>query len=74
MTSALQSINFNLQEDISYHFDQKLPLPIQTVYNLAAGDSSHQEFTHLLDEYVTAKTAKSVKLILGTLMVDLYRK
>ena len=36
---------------------QKLPLPIQMVYNLAAGCSSHQELTLLLDENVTAKTA-----------------
>ena len=50
MTSALQLINFNPGEDILYHLDQKLPIPTQMVYNLAAGCSSHQDLTLLLDE------------------------
>ena len=38
-------------QDILYHLDQKLPLPIQMLYNLAAGCSSHQELKFLLYEY-----------------------
>ena len=40
-------------EIILYHLDKKLPLPIQMVYNLAVGCSSHQL---LLYEYVKPKT------------------
>ena len=63
MTNALQLINCNLEEDILYHLDQKLPLPIQMMYNLAAGCLSLQELTFLLHEFVTAKTALNWKQV-----------
>ena len=53
----------NLEEDILYHLDQKLPLPIQMVYNLAAGCSPHQEFKLLLYEYVKPKIALNSKQV-----------
>ena len=43
--------------DILYHLDQKLPLPIQKVYNFAPGCPSLQELTLLLYEFVKPKTA-----------------
>ena len=44
-------------ESILHLLDQKLLLPIQMVYNLVVGCSSHQELTFLLYEYVKPKTA-----------------
>ena len=39
-------------ENILHHLDQKFPLPIQIINNLAVGCSSHQNLTFLLYEYV----------------------
>ena len=50
-------------ENILHHLDQKLPLPIQMVYNLAVGCSSHQELTFLLLEYVKRKTALNLNQV-----------
>ena len=50
-------------ENILNHLDQKLRLPIQMVYNLAVGCSSHQEFTFLLHEYVKPKTALNLNQV-----------
>ena len=50
-------------QDILHHFDQKLLLPIQMVYSLAAGCSSHQELTFLLHEYVKPKTALNLNQV-----------
>ena len=43
--------------NILHHLDQKLPLPIEMVYNLVVGCSSHQALTFLLYEYVKPRTS-----------------
>ena len=43
--------------DIVYHLNIKLPIPIQDVYNLAVECTSYQELTSILYDYVTPKTA-----------------
>ena len=73
MASALQLIYFNQEEDLIISLGSESPLSIQKVYNLAAGCSSHQELTLLLEEYVTAKTALNLNEVckVGILKVDL---
>ena len=42
-----QQYGFKFENKL-HHLDQKLPLPIQIVYTLAVGCSSHQQLTFLL--------------------------
>ena len=49
--------------DITYHLNQKLPLPIRKVYSLAAECASCQELGCILYKYVHIKSALNLKQV-----------